>query len=32
VKREPMMLPAPVEQIEIQGMTTIEAIREKMTR
>ena len=31
-KREPLMLPAPIEQIEIPGMTTIEAIREKMTR
>ena len=26
-QREPLMLPAPVEQIEIPGMTTIEAIR-----
>jgi hypothetical protein len=32
VKREPLMLPAPVETIEIPGMTTIEAIpaREKL--
>ena len=27
VKREPLMLPAPVETIQIPGMTTIEAIR-----
>ncbi len=26
VKREPLMLPAPVEMIEIPGMTTIDAI------
>ena len=34
MKREPLMLPAPVETIEIPGMTTIEAIptREEMAR
>ena len=29
---EPLMLPAPVERIEIPGMTTIEPIREKIAR